>query len=113
MKEAGIFDAADRRYRKASVDLEAAKEARKTARENLIAKMNELEPPVLDVSRREKEVLQGICEGLANKEIAARLNISERTIKFHVGRLLAKYGAQDRYELRRRVENGLTRSPAP
>jgi DNA-binding NarL/FixJ family response regulator len=36
--------------------------------------------------------------GLANKEIAARLNISEHTVKFHVAAILGKFGAASRTE---------------
>src|SRR5262245_28289750 len=51
------------------------------------------------LSRREKEVLEALLENLSNKEIASRLNMSERTDKFHVSNLLAKYGARRRADL--------------
>jgi DNA-binding CsgD family transcriptional regulator len=44
-------------------------------------------------------VLDGLLANLSNKEIAARLNISERTVKFHVSNLLAKFGVERRQEL--------------
>lgn len=47
---------------------------------------------------REIEVLRALGEGLANKEIAARLGISEHTIKFHVGSIMSKLGAGTRTE---------------
>ena len=47
---------------------------------------------------RETEVLRMIAEGLANKEIAWRLGISEHTVKFHVSSLLGKLGAGSRAE---------------
>jgi DNA-binding NarL/FixJ family response regulator len=47
---------------------------------------------------RETEVLRMIAEGLANKEIAWRLGISEHTVKFHVSALLGKLGAGSRAE---------------
>ncbi|MBL8682312.1 MAG: response regulator transcription factor [Myxococcales bacterium] len=47
---------------------------------------------------REAEVLQLLAEGLANKEIAARLGISDHTVKFHVNALMAKLGVQSRTE---------------
>jgi DNA-binding NarL/FixJ family response regulator len=52
-----------------------------------------------ELSRREREVMDALLENLANKEIAARLNVSERTVKFHVSRILAKYGVQRRADL--------------
>ena len=47
---------------------------------------------------RESEVLQMLASGLANKEIAARLGISEHTVKFHVASILGKLGAGSRTE---------------
>ena len=47
---------------------------------------------------RESEVLQMLASGLANKEIAARLVISEHTVKFHVASILGKLGAGTRTE---------------
>jgi DNA-binding NarL/FixJ family response regulator len=47
---------------------------------------------------RESEVLQLLAEGLANKEIASRLGISDHTVKFHVNALMAKLGVQSRTE---------------
>ncbi len=51
------------------------------------------------LSRREREVLQAVLDNLSNKEIAGQLNISERTAKFHVSNLLAKFGVQRRTDL--------------
>jgi len=51
------------------------------------------------LSRREEEVLGGVLQSLANKEIASSLNLSERTVKFHVSALLAKFGVRGRMEL--------------
>jgi two-component system NarL family response regulator len=50
----------------------------------------------LQVSGRELEVLRLIAQGLSNKEIADRLQLSESTVKMHVGSILNKLGASDR-----------------
>jgi two-component system, NarL family, response regulator YdfI len=50
------------------------------------------------LTRREREVLQMLAAGLGNKEIAARLNISDHTAKFHVASILGKLGASTRTE---------------
>jgi DNA-binding NarL/FixJ family response regulator len=47
---------------------------------------------------REIEVLALLSQGLQNKEISARLFISERTVKFHVSSLMHKLGAENRTE---------------
>jgi DNA-binding NarL/FixJ family response regulator len=52
-----------------------------------------------ELSRREREVLDTLLENLANKEIASRFNISERTVKFHVSNLLAKFNVRRRADL--------------
>lgn len=57
--------------------------------------LDELAEPL---TRREVEVLQMLAAGLSNKEIAARLNISEHTVKFHVASILGKLGAGSRTE---------------
>lgn len=62
------------------------------------------------VTRREKEVLDGILRSLANKEIACELNISERTVKFHVSSLLSKFKVRSRMELMREAS---AKKPAP
>ena len=59
------------------------------------APLDELLEPL---TRREREVLQMLAAGLANKEIAARLAISDHTVKFHVASILGKLGASSRTE---------------
>jgi DNA-binding NarL/FixJ family response regulator len=51
------------------------------------------------LSRREHDVLEWLLQNLSNKEIGARLNISERTVKFHVSNVLAKFSVQRRADL--------------
>ncbi|HEV8639032.1 MAG TPA: response regulator transcription factor [Chloroflexota bacterium] len=53
---------------------------------------------VEELSPRERQVLELVARGLANKQIAQRLRISEHTAKFHVAAILAKLGAQSRTE---------------
>jgi len=59
------------------------------------APVDELLEPL---TRRECEVLQMLAAGLANKEIAARLTISDHTVKFHVASILGKLGVSTRTE---------------
>jgi DNA-binding NarL/FixJ family response regulator len=51
------------------------------------------------LSPREQQIMQYLLENLSNKEIANQLNISERTVKFHVSNLLSKHGVQRRADL--------------
>ena len=55
-----------------------------------IGKEKKTESLQIDLTRREKEILQLICEGLSNKEIADVLFVSERTVVGHKTNLLAK-----------------------
>ena len=48
---------------------------------------------------RQEEVLSGVMHRLANKEIASSLNLSERTVKFHISSLLAKFCVRGRIDL--------------
>jgi DNA-binding NarL/FixJ family response regulator len=48
------------------------------------------------LTAREREVLELIAHGRSNKRIALELGISEKTVKAHVGRVLAKLGVADR-----------------
>jgi two-component system, NarL family, response regulator DevR len=49
------------------------------------------------LTRREQQLVPLIGQGLTNKEIAARLNLSEQTVKNHIHRILQRMGAADRY----------------
>ncbi len=52
-----------------------------------------------ELSRREQQLVELICRGLTNKEIAGRLHLSEHTVKNHVHRILHKTGAPDRISI--------------
>jgi DNA-binding NarL/FixJ family response regulator len=57
---------------------------------------------------REVQVLELLAEGLPNKTIAARLGISDQTVKFHIASLSGKLGAANRTDaVRRGVRRGL------
>lgn len=51
------------------------------------------------LTRRERQVMTNLLRNSSNKEIATRLQISERTAKFHVSNVLAKYGVRRRADL--------------
>jgi two-component system nitrate/nitrite response regulator NarL len=51
-----------------------------------------------DLTAREHQVLRLLAEGLPNKTIAQRLDISEHTVKFHVNAILGKLGVSSRTE---------------
>ena len=62
------------------------------------------------LTARELQVLRMLAEGLANKEIAGRLGISENTAKFHVAQILGKLGAATRAQA---VAAGIRRGLVP
>jgi DNA-binding CsgD family transcriptional regulator len=55
------------------------------------------------LSPRQREVLHSVLSNRANKEIASKLNITVRTVKFHISTLLSKFGVESRSELARRA----------
>ena len=54
------------------------------------------ESPVAQLSEREQQVLRLAAAGLANKQIARRLGISESTVKVHIGSVFRRIGVRDR-----------------
>jgi DNA-binding NarL/FixJ family response regulator len=78
----------------------------KAAREVLGAR--NAQKPALDLSPRELEVLALVGEGLPNKLIARRLEISEKTVKAHLTQVFAQLGVTDRTQAALWLErNGL------
>jgi DNA-binding CsgD family transcriptional regulator len=63
------------------------------------------------LSPRQSEILHSVIRNQANKEIASKLNITVRTVKFHISSLLSKFGVENRGELARRAQ-GLMRTAA-
>ena len=60
------------------------------------------------LTSRERQVLDGIASGLTNREIAARLGISDHTVKFHISTIYGKLGASTRTKaVRLAVHRGL------
>jgi len=70
--------------------------------------MPENDSLVEELTAREAEVLRLLAEGLGNRDIAAKLSISEHTIKFHIRSILGKLGAASRTEaVTRGLRSGL------
>lgn len=74
------------------------------------------------LSPRQQEILHSVLCNRANKEIASKLNITVRTVKFHISSLLNKFGVENRTELARRaagllrptvLEGGATATTGP
>jgi len=73
----------------------------------LFARRREADP-VDELSARERDVLALVADGHPNREIAARLDISEHTVKFHLASIFGKLGVSTRTQaVRRALEWGL------
>ena len=68
------------------------------------------EPAADSLTEREMDVLRLMAKGMPNKEIAAALVVTERTVKFHISAILSKLNAGNRTEaVRVAVQRGLVR----
>ena len=67
----------------------------------------------VQLTRRQQEVLRGVMQSRSNKEIAQQLNIAVRTVKFHISRLLARFGAVDRMSLAQKTGEMLSTGKLP
>jgi len=54
---------------------------------------------ILRVTRREQEIIDYICQGLGNREIARRLGLSEHSVKSHLNRIFTKLSISSRSKL--------------
>ena len=70
--------------------------------DKLIRDCQIFQSPVV-LSRRQKEVLRELLKELSNKEIAWKMHLSVRTVKFHISALLEKFGVADRISLTRKA----------
>jgi len=73
------------------------------------APAGEIRKPLIDLTPRERHVLAGLELGLPNKLIAARLNLSENTVKMHIQHIMRKCSAHNRTEAVLRCSGRLSR----
>jgi DNA-binding NarL/FixJ family response regulator len=81
--------------------------------QQLCARFGQLVPPAAQdqswttqLSSREVDVVEALRLGLANKEIARKLDITERTVKAHLTSVFHKFGVEDRLQLLIRLTGG-------
>ncbi len=82
---------------------EAIERDRRTRQQH--AERRELRERYESLTAREQEVMQQVISGLLNKQIAAELNITEDTVKFHRGHIMRKMRADSLADLVRMAEN--------
>lgn len=66
---------------------------------HLLRDMEKIPFKEISLTSKEKEIIYFVCEGLANKEIAEKLNISEQTVKAHLHKIFKKLGISSRTQL--------------
>ena len=84
-----------------AVDMAELSERIRTAVPSTAPARNRTKPP--ELSKVEWEMLKLLVEGQTNREISARVHLSQNTIKFHVRQLLQKTGSVNRTDLTRQA----------
>jgi DNA-binding CsgD family transcriptional regulator len=69
-------------------------------------------PPTRSLSNRERDVLEGLCDALSDKEIAARLSIKTNTVHFYVTKLYRRFGVTSRAGLVRLCVRNVVHEPS-
>ena len=82
---------------------EAVERDRRTRRQHL--EISEIRDRYESLTAREQEVMQQVISGMLNKQIAAELNITEDTVKFHRGHIMRKMRADSLADLVRMADN--------
>jgi FixJ family two-component response regulator len=86
------------------LDAVAAALARDRARRSSLEAVTALHAHFKSLTAREREIMEHVTGGLMNKQIAARVGLSEITVKIHRGNLMKKMGARSLAELVRMAE---------
>ena len=55
--------------------------------------------PHVHFTRRDRQVIQGVLDGLSNKKIGAQLGVAENSVKVYLGRVTGKIGASGRFAI--------------
>jgi DNA-binding NarL/FixJ family response regulator len=85
--------------------------AQKVARLIVSRELTGSKSPGTELTRRERQILTFVAQGLKNKEIAVRLSLSEATVKSHMSNILSKLGVADRVQAALwAVKQGMTES---
>ena len=70
-------------------------------------------PSLLRITPRERQILELVCEGLRNREIAERISITPGTVKVHLMHIFEKTGVKDRFQLALQGRQLLAAVPQP
>jgi two-component system response regulator FixJ len=89
-----------------AIDLDTNRRAKATQKSDAVERLSRLTP-------REREVMQFVVQGMSNKQMAAKLSLSEKTIEVHRGNVMRKTAADSVAELvRLSLNSGETEKPA-